>query len=188
MDDCWCLCKLEPIHTNSFDVVSRCQVSELITFFETRVAWNVEASSMLFKIRASHPSRFFSSSVTHQLKLCGQAPCCDKPMFNPGDVSVVPEFLWHRMEHRATPKFSPQGPPTVWEERRRDAHTQQSMQRAAIHCVHCTVAPVLQTPTEKTSAQKYFDGSTIESEAAQSHACTDQSVLANKHPRSHAKT
>ena len=180
---------------------------------------------MMFEISASRPSRFFSSSVTHQLKLCGQAPWCAarhlrgsdcfcssghqitmRTMKNSGrsnhfgrgvcvtketyhqptarmskigvyvsqhdlsseqvlvkwllflwinrlvfdnqvgvivvfsgtsrfftleDVSDVTESLWHKMEYRATPKFSPQGPPTVWEERRRDAHTQQSMQRAA---------------------------------------------------------
>ena len=61
----------------------------------------------------------------------------DNPIPHPGGVSTVPKFLWHKMECGISPRFSRQEPSTVSQEKRRDEHSQQSMQHAEVHCDHC---------------------------------------------------
>ena len=85
---------------------------------------------------------------------------------------------------------APLPPPSLQWFRKKDTHDehcQQSKQRAEVQLDHCTVETMLQTKTVKTCTQEYFDGSASVSGVAPNGACTNQSVLSRRYPRSHVE-
>ena len=109
------------MYTSQHDFSSVHILLRLLLFLELERFVNVFVTKFVDRFVVN---RFVSSSA-------------EQPIPHFGDVSTVPEFLWHKMECGILPRFSRKDPPTVSEER--STGHQNSMRKSTV-----TIASLIQ--------------------------------------------